>query len=551
MVAPPAHRSSSLTWSRRTAAVLAAGALLLPLAGTSVPASAAGPAAAPALAPAADDASRPHAAAGGPRTIVTTDPELDDLNSMIHMLLYSNEMRIEGLVYNSSQFHWAGDGKGTEFFKENREYTTPQTSWRWKPGQSHIEDAVDAYAKVYKNLRTHDKSYPTPAYLRSKYRVGNITFEGDTTQETDGSKLIEKVLLDNKPGPVYLQAWGGPSTIARALMSIEQKYKGTPRWDAIHQKVSQKAILTKFGSQDSTYTDYIKPSWPDLEMRDLATNAWGYFARSVVLPQDQTYLTASWIKKNVSSVGPLGELYRVWGDGKQMSPGDLTDFFGSQGKTVEELKAEGYNVWYGKLEDPGSWISEGDSSNWAELVDNGLRSYEDANYGGWGGRAQQNPEDPSEYLGSLAKDATPDGEKPNDYKTARFFRPMMNDFAARLQWSVTPRYHDANHEPTVKVAKKNLDIRVRPGQQLRLTSTIGDPDRDAVTARWWQYREAGTYPGTVDVSGIYYRGKAKPFARVTIPKDAEPGQTIHLVLEATDSGSPAMTSYQRVVATVR
>jgi len=53
------------------------------------------------------------------------------------------------------------------------------------------------------------------------------------------------------------------------------------------------------------------------------------------------------------------------------------------------------------------------------------------------------------------------------------------------------------------------------------------------------------------VSGIYYRGHAKPYASVTIPEDAEPGQTIHLILEATDSGTPALTSYQRVVATVR
>lgn len=34
----------------------------------------------------------------GPRTIVTTDPELDDLNSMLRLLLYANEIDIVGLV---------------------------------------------------------------------------------------------------------------------------------------------------------------------------------------------------------------------------------------------------------------------------------------------------------------------------------------------------------------------------------------------------------------------------------------------------------------------
>jgi len=32
-----------------------------------------------------------------PRTIVTADPELDDLNSMIRFLLYANEVEIKGL----------------------------------------------------------------------------------------------------------------------------------------------------------------------------------------------------------------------------------------------------------------------------------------------------------------------------------------------------------------------------------------------------------------------------------------------------------------------
>ena len=40
-------------------------------------------------------------------------------------------------------------------------------------------------------------------------------------------------------------------------------------------------------------------------------------------------------------------------------------------------------------------------------------------------------------------------------------------------------------------------------------------------------------------------------ARFTVPRDARRGQTIHLILEAEDDGTPPMTSYQRVVATVK
>ncbi len=50
-----------------------------------------------------------------PRTIVTTDGEIDDVDSYIRMLLYANEFNIEGLIYNSSMWHYKGDGKGTKF----------------------------------------------------------------------------------------------------------------------------------------------------------------------------------------------------------------------------------------------------------------------------------------------------------------------------------------------------------------------------------------------------------------------------------------------------
>lgn len=33
-----------------------------------------------------------------PRTIVTTDGEIDDVDSFIRMLLYANEFQIEGLI---------------------------------------------------------------------------------------------------------------------------------------------------------------------------------------------------------------------------------------------------------------------------------------------------------------------------------------------------------------------------------------------------------------------------------------------------------------------
>ena len=46
-----------------------------------------------------------------PRTVITTDGEVDDMNSVIRALLYSNEMDIAGIVITSSTYHYAGDAE--------------------------------------------------------------------------------------------------------------------------------------------------------------------------------------------------------------------------------------------------------------------------------------------------------------------------------------------------------------------------------------------------------------------------------------------------------
>jgi len=143
-----------------------------------------------------------------PRIIITCDPELDDNNSLIRFLLYSSDVQVEGLIYTSSQFHWAGDGKGTKWFVPGREYTRfgqdtcPCVSWNWVKGEKFIHNEVDAYEKVYPNLKLHNPEYPSPDYLRSKIRYGNIEFDGDISKETPGSELIKSLILDDKPGPL-------------------------------------------------------------------------------------------------------------------------------------------------------------------------------------------------------------------------------------------------------------------------------------------------------------------------------------------------------------
>ena len=80
---------------------------------------------------------------------------------------------------------------------------------------------------------------------------------------------------------------------------------------------------------------------------------------------------------------------------------------------------------------------------------------------------------------------------------------------------------------------------------MRLEGTASDPDGNAVAVRWWRWKDVDTYPGDVSISD-----PTALATRLQVPEDATPGQTIQMVLEATDDGTPALTRYQRVVVSV-
>lgn len=490
-----------------------------------------------------------------PRIIITADPELDDNNSLIRLILYATDLEIEGLIYASSQFHWKGDGKGTRWFVPGREYdrfgmgACPCTSWRWAEDERFIHEIVEAYEKIYPNLKTHHPDYPTPAYLKSKIRYGNIDFDGDYSQDTPGSELIRELILDNKPGPLFITAWGGGSTIARALKSIQDEFEFITQWTSILNKINRKVILLPSGDQDDTFATYIRPNWPDIEIRQFSQGPnYGYGAQLRATPENAPYLTPAWMKENVSDRGPLGELYRVWGDGKQMVKDDKVDYFGFSGYTNEQLKTMGYFVWM-PVQEKGSWLGEGDNHTFMNMLGNGLRAYEKGYFGGWGGRelavrsqgnvtgfaTQGTADDMAQMLGSrtVSQDGFPN-----------FFPEAQHDFAGRLKWSVTPKFEDANHAPQVRL-EGPLTLMASPGQKVKLHAWTSDPDGDEVSVTWFQLPVV-TFDGEVAFSQ-----KTGLKTELSIPENAKAGQQIHVILQATDRGIPAMTSYQRVIIHIR
>ncbi|KAL4809890.1 hypothetical protein BDV18DRAFT_50115 [Aspergillus unguis] len=467
------------------------------------------------------------------RTVITTDLEQDDLASLIRYLLYTNEIDNQGIIYTSSEYHWSGDGNGTLFYLPDREYDSPQWQWRWTGTRTVQDKVLAAWAEVWPNLNVHDPLYPTPDELLDSVKIGNIAFEGEMEEVTEGSEFIRELLLDDDPRTLYLQAWGGTNTIARALKSIEQDNSGSDL-NKTKAAISRKAVILASGFQDNTYEEYIAPNWPALRVENFEAGyaTWGYNCEkgqgNIRGGKDNLYFTGEWIKPNIET-GPYGRLYRSWLD-KQSMPGDQYDTFGN-------LTALEHSEQSCQALGPYDFLSEGDNVVFNPLIATGLQDPSNPRLGSWGGRSRQNSTSPDLWV-LVDSEKNQNGSDGDMWTLNRWVAPVQNDFAARMQWTLTPDYKAANHAPSVEILN-GTTVKASPGSTVTLAGKVSDPDGDKVTTSWWQYFEEGTYPGKVAVT------KAGNQANVKIPADAESGQTISIILEGTDDGNFPMTRYDR------
>lgn len=485
-----------------------------------------------------------------PRTVITTDGEVDDMNSVIRALLYSNDMDISGIVLTSSVYHYAGDEeKGIE-------------PYRWT-GTQWIYDFIDDYALVYDNLKAHDPDYPDPEYLRSVTRIGNITDKGEMEQETEGSEFLKELFLDDDDRTLYVQTWGGTNTTARALKSIEETYKDSSEWEEIQQKIYDKLVIYIILDQDDSYGNYIAKNWPELKIINDRSNFW-HFAYAWQFHSDElnTTLKGDWCYENlVKDKGPLMENYALMGDGKEL-----------EGELYEEMRGtQDYldnNTNYSQYD----FISEGDSPSFLYLIDTGLRSLEDPSYGGWGGRFG---EENGIYVNNVL-DYDPYTEQYEaQYSLSRWFTDMQNDFAARVDWCLTDDETQVNHVPELTISE-GIDILAKAGETVTLTAEGTDIDGDNLTYSWWRYHEVDTYEDSpasqpveeeranggllVNLKRTVGEGESVDTIKISnanestmsfqVPEDAKSGDTIHMIAEVQDDGAHTLKRYQRVIITV-
>jgi hypothetical protein len=139
-------------------------------------------------------ASQESGAEARPRVLVSTDiggTDPDDLQSMVHFLLYADMFDVEGLV--SSPY---GPGR-----------------------KEHILQVIDRYAADYPNLKTYSDRYPAPDTLRRISKQGALDAApgGGVGRSTEGSEWIVRAARRSDARPLWVLVWGGIDDLAQAL----------------------------------------------------------------------------------------------------------------------------------------------------------------------------------------------------------------------------------------------------------------------------------------------------------------------------------------------
>ncbi|MDT0686461.1 nucleoside hydrolase-like domain-containing protein [Autumnicola psychrophila] len=373
----------------------------------------------------------------------------------------------------------------------------------WKKSQNNtdmLDKLVEAYSQAYPNLKTHADGYPSPEYLKSISVMGQDEYGmGDvgSGKDSPGSELIIKAVDKDDPRPVWVMGWGGMNTVAQAIWKIQE----TRSPAELEKFLSKLRLFDILGQGDSGA--WIAKNFPEV-FYIRATEVYGW------APSDE------YIDKHIQSHGPLGAAYP---DRK--------------------------------------YATEGDTPAFMHVYPTGLNDPEQIEQGGWGGRFSfakkegirsmscVEEENETKYDPYYMYGNTSEGSE----AIKRWSEAYNNDFAARMDWSITEDYSGANHHPLAVLngdqTRQVLKIKAAPGSTVALSAAgSSDPDGNAISYSWSFYDEPSSYEKSVTI-----RNSSSVSATVEIPEDAG-NKTIHVILEVHDDGEPNLFAYRRVIISV-
>lgn len=463
--------------------------------------------------------------AGKPRVAIISDMgnEPDDQMSFVRLLLYSNELDLEALVASTSTWQRAA--------------VHPET----------MHALIHAYGEVRPNLLLHAKGWPTEQALDTLVVAGQSTYgiaAVAAAKSTAGSAALLRAMQRQDSRPLWICLWGGANTLAKALLDLRANADGT----TVARVVSRLRVYSISDQDDAG--PWIRREFPALFyiVKPSSPNSSDYYATTWTgISGDEYYrngegadsslVTNDWLDRNIRSKGSLGKSYPKY-----------------------------------------LFIMEGDTPSFLGLINNGLNAYRRPDWGGWGGRyvwLQPYGETHAiwtqggdEFLRTTSQDSVigADGQThTSDQATIwRWREAYQNDFAARMDWTIRDFAH-ANHAPDVVVngqhgtAPIELTVKVSEAAKLDATGT-SDPDAQPLTYRWLPYPEAGlteTHGATATLSHedgpqtTFIAQSACPRGWFPLPPGFCKGPGVmHVILAVTDSGSPRLTSYRRIILRV-
>lgn len=474
-----------------------------------------------------------------PRLVVLTDVstwETDDSESLVRLMVHADLFEIEGLIFTTG---WSLEETRDDFFQL-------------------IHDAIDAYEKDLPNLlkrsdqegfqedesQQHIGYWPSPEYLRSRTMFGSrgrgIDKIGEGNDSPGSRLIIEQADLDDER-PLWITVWGGGNTLAQSIWRVKQE-RSEQELKAFLQKVPTYTIT----DQDRSY----KGGTP-----------YGISAHQ-------------WMRKEFE-----GDLLFLWDECAWKFQN------GTGRENWEEYAAhiQGHGN-LGSVYPKYKYGVEGDTPAFLHILPNGLNNPMVPGQVGWGGYFEWGI-GPDSLTYSFTNHTGSAYEICSRYETY-FYPATFNNFAARMDWAAEGK---GNRNPVVLVdgdpGFRIVGKETKAGKSVSLNASKSwDPDGDELSFKWWILPEAGSYGGYTEqaesdtsvageeksvsgkgesgagngasgagngasVVGIEISDAGTDRARLEIPSDAA-GKSIHVICEVTDSGTPALTSYRRIILKV-
>lgn len=446
------------------------------------------------------------------RVFVLTDieNEPDDAQSLVRFLTYANHWDIEGLVATTS-IH------------------LKDTTAAWR-----IRDIVEAYGEVRDNMEAHERGFPKGDYVLSKVAEGvplyGMSGVGEG-KDSSGSELLIQAVDLQASRPLWVLVWGGTNVLAQALWKIQS----TRSKEEVDEFVSRIRVYSISDQDDSA--PWIRKTFPELfyivSPGFHAGGGYHYATWSGISGDhfhgrfpgaDYSLVDNPWLDEHVRCKGPLGAQY------------PQTKF-----------------------------LMEGDTPTFLYLINNGLGDPERPDWGSWGGRYERyTPPLQKRYLEPETRDIWSDAtdevlgvddqwHTSNKATIWRWRSAFQNDFSARMDWTIKP-YDEANHPPVPKLDHPSR-LTARPGDRVELSAKGSyDPDGDSLLYHWIYYDEAGTFTTATARTGapVHIHDADCESAWFVVPTDRVMRHgTMHIILSVTDSGTPALTRYKRVIVDIQ